>query len=60
MNPLAPKTLVVNNLTGEVGNVITTHTYQPEDVEVVSVRFGSENARWVLRSCITPLSEVKK
>lgn len=49
------KSVVVNRLTGEVGEVIATHIYQPEMIEVASVRFTNET-RWVVASCLSLLN----
>ena len=52
---------VVNTLTGEVGTVVTTHTYPAAntgsaEVSVASVKFSeNENAKWVVTDCLKRL-----
>jgi hypothetical protein len=55
------KDSVVNTLTGEVGVVVTTHTYPATDTgsvetSVASVKFSAnETAKWVVTSCLKKL-----
>ncbi len=52
---------VVNTLTGEVGTIITTHTYPADatgsvETTVASVKFSDgEHAKWVVTSCLKKL-----
>jgi len=56
---------VVNVLTGEVGRIVTTHTYplaDPKtgslDVSVASVRFSAnESTKWLVTDCLKLLGK---
>ncbi len=58
---LKAKDSVVNMLTGEVGVIVTTHTYpaaatESLDVVVASVKFSAnETAKWVVVDCLKKL-----